>query len=388
MPIIALLAVGCNKDGKKEDPVSDELKDKYSAAAMLINMLADQDLTPDDVVDLGGRTFEPTYGEARDDANPLERFVMVPGEDMAAAYFHGLTSGQEKELDLTDIGLGKVTFQPSDGANCGYVEVAVPCIPHLERITYKTKAQWGENGPSFESPCLWGDVYLHAGQYWICVKESYGFSGSAAGHLVSMQTGKGYKPQSFLSGEDWGCWEPSPRCDNLDYVTEYLYLCADPGFKSQKRRIVEAYPYKVFPRIQRWYDSTTHADIGDATWGFGNLEPNYSYVDYSYKPFTSNPSNSDDPNSSMYMFFYGRASIVLCATEGDYRASKARWWRRSHQYFMPLVCKYDKGCFVHTLEYVTQSEWNACFFGSPQIYTLYYVNFNESVPAGFSLVDI
>ncbi len=396
--VFAVLSCGKDKDilddGGERFTLTEAEEEEYDTATILMSALCGESYELVDMVGMKGLTFEPTYGEVFDESNSFERTVVVYDAANAESYFCGLVGWSESCLKETAegyivnfpaTGFGTMEFfRGGDESNVGYALVDIPSIPHLQKIIYKTKEQLGDNAVSyFESPCLYGEVYLHDNRYYICVKESSGYTDAAQGYLVCMESGKGNYWQDYCS-EKWGCWKPRDKWRDAKYITDYLYLCADPNFTMQKKRIVQTYPGKVFPLCQRWPARDKQEDIGNITWGFGNLEPGYSHVTRFQNPLINEKSHSDrDPKEWKNV----RVVIACDASKGSYRASKARWWRQFHHFIIPWVCKYDKGLSYHTHKYVTTDEWNG-FFGSTIIYTMNVTTFNDTCPIGYSLVDI
>ena len=396
---IVLSVLACGKDelddGGEKINLSDQEAEEYNSIAQLMSSLCGQEFDLEDVVGLKGKTFEPTYGEVYDQTNSFERTVLVKSAEMAESYFTGLVGWNGDCLEETgdgfiirfpETGFGTLEFSRiGDGSNVGYATVDIPSIPHLQKIIYKTKDQIGENAGYFESPCLYGEVYVHDGRYYICVRESSGYNDGGKGVLVCMEAGKGSYWQSYCS-EQWGCWKPKSTWRDSQYITDYLYLCADPSFTQQKKRIVKTYPGKVFPTCQYWPARDKQTNIGDTTWGFGNLEPGYSHVTRYHANFADEKSNSaKDPSKWQNV----RAVICCDASKGSYRASKARWWRQFHHFIIPYICTYDRGLSYHTHRYVTSGEWNDFFTKNTGIiYTMNVTTFNDKVPAGYSLIDI
>jgi len=161
-------------------------------------------------------------------------------------------------LEIVIDKFGSLRYHRDDaGSSVGYADVNIPCIPHLERISYKTDEQWGDNA-GWESPAYYGDVYEHDGRYYLCVKESRGTSEQNWGYLVCMEAARGSNYVWRKDSETWGAWGPKERWGNDQPAIEWLNICGDPDFVSQKRRIVKKYPGKVFPYVYRWKDYSTY----------------------------------------------------------------------------------------------------------------------------------
>lgn len=402
--VILLSVLSCQKqpsgtDDSESDGWTEEdelLAIQYDAAALLLSDLLGEEITPEMIDDLKSQKPEPQYGTPYDDSAPYDRVVTVDDAEEAEDLFCALGGWRDDVLeetqegyiiDFSAIGVGTLEFfRQGDGSNVGYATVDMPCIPHLQRLTFKTKAQIGDNASSgFVSPARYGDVYLHENRYYICVKESTGYSYDSQGYMVCVEAGKGTNWQNYLSKESWGCWRPKQNWTNSRYLIGFLKLCADPKFMQDKAQIVKKFPGKVFPKCQRWSDYDEQTDIGDLTWGFGALVPGYSHVTRYHDDLSQEKSNSDRKYDDWKKV---RVIVARDATEGNYRASKAKWYRRFHHYVLPWVCKLDKGVFSETHKYTSKGGWQDIFEGKPIVYTLNAVAFTSSLPSGYVLQNI
>jgi len=387
------ILVSCSKEGTDIISEGDQLEmQNEDAIYSIVRQLTGTELTSEDLENLGNRTYEATYGDIRDESNPLERSVLVRDAATAEAYFRDLVCESTDLIRETMVGLevvvdglGSLTFYRTGGnGNVGYADIDIPCIPHLERISYKTEEQWGDNA-LWESPCRYGDVYVHEGRYYLCVKESKGNAEINWGYLVCMEAARGTNYEWYLDKEQWGCWRPKERWGNNTPALEWLNICADPDFLSQKRRIVKRYPGKVFPYVYRWSSISDYFQIGDKTWGFGNLEPGFSHATLYHDNLFDEKSNSYNDRGNwkdVYCF------IIRDATEGNYRAKKARWWRRCHGLVLPWVCVGADGSYGDIWKYTSKGGWEDYFEGHPILYTMQVKSFTKSVPSGFFLEDI
>ena len=391
------LAAGCHRQEPLSfTPQEQAMALEYDCASMLLSELLGQDIGPDQVTGMKDGTYDPQIGKVLDQSNPFERAVFVDDEEMAETLFRGMLGWRDEILtetadgcraDLSGIELGTLEFFRSDGgANVGYAQVDIPCIPHLQRIVYMTQDQAGENAaPLYESPCGYGDVFYREGRYYICVKEADGYDWESRGILVCVEAGKGTNWAYHLDSEKWGCWQPRQCWTSAQYIVYFLKLCADPGFTSQKRRIVEKLPGKVFPPVQRWSSYDKQSNIGDLTWGFGALEPGYGHVTRYQEDFSKEQSNSDRKKADWYGF---KVVVARDATEGNYQFWSARWHRRFHHFVLPFVCRYDKGVYSDTHYYTDKDGWKEFFSRNPIVYTLNAVDFYETLPEGYVLQDI
>jgi len=396
--LLLLLAIGCEKDPSHSGSDQDRQKAaRYDAAAVLLSGLLDREVTPSEVDDYTKKTFEPKYGQVLNEGNDFDHIVVVSDADAAERAFCSLVGWREdilKEssdgyrIDFSDIGLGGLEFfRTPDGSNLGYATVAIPCIPRLQRITYKREDQLDDNGrvQRYQSPCLYGDVYLHNGRYYICTREATGYTKESSGILVCMESGKGTNWTLHNSEEDWGCWKPKQSWADGDIIDSYLLLSADPEFTQDKARIVKKWPGKVFPLPQRWSSYDKQSFVGDNTWGFAALEPGYSHVTRYQSDFADEKSNSDRKYDEWKRV---RVVVIRDATEGEYSFWDARWWRRCHHYVLPWICKWDKGIFADTYMYTDKEEWQDFFYNEPIVYTMNAIRFYEDAPQGYLLQTV
>jgi len=81
--------------------------------------------------------------------------------------------------------------------------------------------------------------------------------------------------------------------------------------------------------------------------------------------------------------------IVRDKTDGGYRSSKVKYWRRFHGLAMPQVCIGDIGAFGFVVKYTEKGEWRTFFDdGTSILYTMQAKGFTTSLPSGFVLQDI
>lgn len=393
---LCLLVWSCQKTPVPMPEDAEKLVVRSDAAAELLSCLLDKEVTPDQVSDYVKGKWDARYGQPLEEEPAFKRVVVVKSASAAESAFCGLAGWREDilektadgyKIDFSSLGLGTLEFfRTPDGNNLGYATVNIPCIPHLQRIDYMSSEQLGDNGVvRYQSPCLYGDVYLYQGRYYICTRESTGYTSDSSGILVCMETGKGSNYTYHLSDETWGCWQPKQNWTDGELIDSYLLLCADPEFTQQKARIIKKWPGKVFPLPQRWTNNNKQQDVGDATWGFGALEPGYSHVTRFQENLADEKSNSDKRYAD---WKNARVVVIRDATEGEYRWIPARWWRRCHHYVLPFVCRYDKGLFSSTHMYTSEEEWNAFYGGEPIVYTMNAVRFYEEAPKGYELQTV
>jgi hypothetical protein len=379
------------------------------AVASVLSQLTGESFSDTTDVNFEGRTFEAAIGDVRNESRPSERSILVRKAALAEGYFRSLAGGASdlvKEtadgyvIDLTNLNchsmgrkqsLGTLTFHRASGAdNVGYADIDIACIPGLQRISYKTAEQWGDNA-RFRSPISYGEVLVGGnGRYWICVREANGRHSMQAGVLINMQPGKGDKWSYIIaSGESWCAWCPEDYVLNSYFGTailDYVDLCGDPDFATEKRKIMEkSFGSKVFPLGCVWsWDSdfegwTLPSGHGP---GFGTDNPDYCHT--GWWPTTHG------------------VIIVRDCTQGDYRVGHG-WWRRWHLYCTSVSRDKDQekdrmadrnyyigdSCelYDYTFHYTNRDDFYK-FPANSMIYTARGVTFNEKIPSGFTKVDI
>ena len=391
----ATLMASCSDDDKDEKTGTEETEqltpgqqradELYWKVNVFMQKLTGQQVNGADGIDISNKTFEPVIGEVRDNADPFNRSVWVEEPEMAEDYFLSLI-GQDSLLisktadgyvinltNLEGIGsggqklnLGTLTYhRASDGSCVGYADIDMPCIPHLQRISYKTKDQWGDNADWEVSPAKSGQVYRNGSLYYLCVKESHG---TDPGYLVCMEYGKG-SDYHWYESETWGAWGPNKHAWAWwDAIGAYLNWCASSKNLKRKKKIKQALPHKIFPAPVRMSGTWTQWSCGDLDDGFGNVEDGWShFLHFSH---------------DYYVY------IVGDQTEGDLNWGK--WWRRFH-YVRICGSHYGNGYLgAETYQYKYESGWKNFFSNTnnPVIYTAQTVQFGSSLPSGFALQDI
>ena len=384
------------------DVLTDDVQRKMlerESLATLLTTLTGQEVSPMTDIDFEGRTYEPAYGEVANEAQPFCRAVCVRSAAEAEAAFRMLVGGNERlisetadgyAIDMTALdchstgkkqSLGTLTFHREAGrGDMGYAEVSIPCMPHLQQIDYKTRDQIGKNA-TFQSPCGYGDVFVKGGKYYICVKESEGYTANAAGKLVSMEAGKGTNWRLIDDYEDshQGLWRPEHEGSIYD-ITLYLLLCADEDFLPQKKRIVKNLPGKVFPYASYYRNGINKDPVvtSPADEGFGTTQRGYSHW----------------LQRSVYYDWDGNNGSGICvardATIGSYVGLFQGWWRNFHYVkFAPNTLR-DKDVreLTFSFTYKELTRFNRFLSGFGAVYTCTVVSFNDTKPEGFSLVDI
>lgn len=401
---IAVLLTGCKNDDDSPRPSSPtpsaELEAEYERMDMerfalmeLLHSLAGVSFEADfeDDIDFEGQTYEPVIGEVRDDASPLERFLRVEDASYSEQDFRDLVGDATfirqtadgcvidlSHLDCRDDGrkqnFGTLTFhRNTDGSNAGYAEVNVPCIPHLQRIVYLTKEQWGDNAELFESPCTKGDIYFGRGVYWVCVEEA--LSESTKGVLVNVEPGYGTLHNIL--------WDANYEAHNSYFPTRsdiraYLRFCADPDFATLKKRILKnpAYDNKIFPRLCSNHSKSSFSfSVGKGDYGFATTEPYYSF-------YANEGIGEEKKNGACIVYDTNKEGKKKYGLFGS---------KKRYMYYVsvPYQCVRDNGVSQDKENYSSRSDSDFYeFYCNHWMYICNAVYFTTKVPDGFALQDI
>ena len=388
-----------------------------TAVASVLNRLTGENFSDTTDVDFEGRTYEATIGEVRNESRPSERSIQVSSEGLAEGYFRSLAGGASElitetddgcKIDLTDLdchstgrkqSLGTLTFHHGYGANdVGYADIDIACIPSLQRISYKTDDQWGDNA-GFKSPITRGEVFVGSGgRYWICAKVPTGYHADQAGVLINIQPGKGddWKPIYDEGADKWAAWCPSKQILTPHYgkaILDYVQLCSDSHYANHKKKLKDKYPdifKKVFPIGQTWTYSNA-----DGYWVLSSGTSGPGFGD-------TNPANYDQwCHIASYPVTHG-VIIVRDATEGHHRAWHGQW-RRWHIWCTDVAnadgmenarmlgrtynMRNSGELREYTFHYTNTDDFNR-FAEYAIIYTVRGIAFTTAIPEGLTKVDI
>ena len=211
-----------NPDQTSVDESSIEAQKIFAASSILQNLAGlrifnDESLT---------KTYESVYGISAEDGSEMVRtkifstldeaeedFLLIVGQSALLTTTSDGYTVSIQDLPLKDgktIQFGTLTFHRGDGGRLlGYVEVDIPCLPHLERIEYKTADAVGTNGSS--SAYLLGDIVFVSSNYgycpgfYLCVRQC----NEGEGVLVHLGINEPGGNESInLDGDNEGCWYP------------------------------------------------------------------------------------------------------------------------------------------------------------------------------------
>ena len=406
---------GTTPDVKHE--LTDAQRMQREAVASVLNLLTGETFSDTTDVDFEGHTYEATIGEVRNESRPSERSIQVSSATLAEGYFRSLAGGASDlitetadgcKIDLTNLdchstgkkqNFGTLTYHNGYGANdVGYADIDIPCIPSLQRISYKTADQWGDNA-GFKSPITRGEIFVgNKGRYWICVKVPTGYHADQAGVLINIQPGKSddWKPIYDEDADKWAAWCPSEQILTPHYgkaILDYVQLCSDSYYANRKKKVKDKYPdifKKVFPIGQTWTYS-----IADGCWVLSSGASGPGFGD-------TNPANADQwCHIAGYPVTHG-VIIVRDATEGDYRAGHGHW-RRWHIWCTDVANAdgmnnarmlgrtYNMAnsgeLREYTFHYTNTDDFNR-FAEYAIIYTVRGIAFNTAIPGGLTKVNI
>lgn len=365
----------------QEVTATDLLKiEQHEALKSVLEQLTGEEFPENLDIDFEDRTFEVVYGASLDSSNPFVRTQYIVKGTSGETYFRSLVGSSSTLIKETMDGLtidlnnldcrsdgrkqnfGTLTFhRPYDSLNSGTVDVDIACIPHLRSIVFKTQGQMGQN--SFISPCAEGEVYLGEGVYWICTRISSGTN--LPGYLVHVGKARGDLYNDEFDGEIWA----PKHIGNENRIYEFLALCANEDFLTDKIKISKKLPGKVFPYVTTYTSNDTYNWSLNTDNGFSTSKADYSHWS-EYRSRT-------------------KAAIIRDCTEGEYNWKKIRWPRRCHYVEIPAKCIGDAGATYKTFSYYSNEKEDWFNFRMDHyIYTINVVSFTDKVPLGYQLVDI
>ena len=401
-----------NNNGGTTPSTKNELTEEQmmqrTAVASVLNRLTGETFSDTTDVDFEGRTFEPTIGVVRNESRPSERSIQVSTATLSESYFRTLVGGASDlitetddgcKIDLTNLdchstgkkqSLGTLTFhRASGGDNVGYADIDIACIPALQRISYKTRDQWGDNDNGFVSPISWGEIYVGEGLYWICVREATSY---VPGVLINMQSGKGDNWKPLYNDEKWAAWEPADHLvpEDEDWaVLEYVHLSGSRDYAAEKQNLMTNYPAigkKVFPSAWGWNWSAKNEQW--ELWDYN--DPGFGTTDIGYC------------HRAVYPPAERGIVIVMECTEAGFNWNILEHWRRWRIYCTGATWSKAHNSNVmanHSLDIRDASElhrvdfmymYASKFYQFPYfacIYTARYKSF-YSIPPGYVKVDV
>ena len=195
----------CSKDGPSQPnkPKPGERPEEqvfWNVVGQLVGM--DQ-ATPD----YKGKTFTPTIGSP-DNGDESVRIVAVNSLIAAVGRYNTLTGASidpnTASYTWNDPNIGTLTWNKGDGSTCwGTVDVAIPSVPSLSKIIYRSPEQGDTNGSVGDNGSAYyrfGDVISRTRpadkkggtefpaitEYWVCVRPAFDLEGKGDSHWVSL----------------------------------------------------------------------------------------------------------------------------------------------------------------------------------------------------------
>lgn len=254
-----------------EDQLTEQeqyLLDCQSAIIRIMQQLAGLDEVTPDVVN---HTYEPTYGMTLNGDVSHVRAVKCDTITAAESMFLAIASIDSvsatrlltptpdgymlalKDLPIVPNGkkfsLGTLTFHRDAGPRrFGYVEVDIPCIPHLERIDYLSPDAFPDNA-SGNTAYQKGDIVNvtsnsgYCSGYYLCVKQYDGFDGILV-HLYDQgdnKAGAGGDETYNLDGDGDGAFLPynksKGQSTNFDIIKAYARFIVDEQNKVRNIKL-------------------------------------------------------------------------------------------------------------------------------------------------------
>ncbi len=331
-----------------------------------------ENITPDVV----NETHEPTYGMTLDDAGATVRVVKsgstaeaellfrsIAGLDSADAVRMYTPTADGYLLDLRNLPilpdgktftLGTLTFHRDGGPRrYGYVEVDIPCIPHLERIDYLSPDAFPDNG---NSAYQLGDVVwvpassgLCSG-YYVCVADN-GYRST----LVHMNKdpNPGGDESINVDGDDEGCWYPYNNAHEHSTTVEDIKDYVDFMAKNKAK----------VANIKAFIEGKA-----------ANRKPSRSGKLWHLFPdgFNNDKGVVFNLNDSKSAYIYYDAIIT-----DDYAYVPAYYYRKAKYALVPNNCTSSDQVSCGEKKYVKDSEWRDWLGGND--YTMNVIHTSKTV---------
>ena len=195
--------VSCSKDGPSnpDKPKPGDLPKEQVFWNVVGNLVGMSQATPD----YQGKTFKPIIGE---ELEPGVRVVSVNSLKAAVDRFNGMTgAGIDVNTNThtwNNPDVGTLTWNKGDGKTAwATVDVAIPAVPSLTKIIYRSPEQGDTNGGTrngYRAYYRFGDVISRTRQadkkggtefpaiteYWVCVRPAFDPEGKGDSHWVSL----------------------------------------------------------------------------------------------------------------------------------------------------------------------------------------------------------
>ncbi len=373
------------KTGVPEELLTDEERYQLacqSAVSSVMRNLTDMDRV--NLAEVTSTTYEPAYGMTLDGESTTVRVMKCRSTADAEQSFRIISSldsigtarlltptADGYALSLKDLpiladgkkfSLGTLTFHRDGGPRrYGWVDVDIPCIPHLERIDYLGPDAFPDNA---NCPYQKGDVvnvnYYATGYcpgYYLCV-ETNGHNSTLV-HLCLGDGGGGYNIVNF-DGDDKGCSVPWNGVKKNDKTTaqdikDYIYyILENQGKVANIKTFMNGQAVNMKPSTEGelWhiFPEGFNNDLGVAyvnTWG--DLDGGSIYYDAEYGDYAGVPPYD-------YRHPYYAVVPNSCSSGSSVRFEKGKYvydndWKPSHQYYYMNAIHIDGVIPGITLEY-------------------------------------
>ena len=298
--------------------------------------------------------YEPTYGEVLDQGQPFVRAVRCDSIDEAVARFRNLVTADTllvetldgytitlKDMPLmpdgTKLTLGTLTFHRGDEVRMpGWVDVDIPCIPHLTRIEYLVSSAFpqnaSDNSPYMVGDLIWVDKKNLCSGYYLCVSQAT----NARAILVHLCEGEKKGDETInLDGDGDGCWVPynSKHGHETSEEDVFAYLRFLLTEKDKVRNLKEYLDGNTFKQKPQHPDKKGHVFPG----GFATTSRNVIYKE------------SDDRSGRI--FYKARYGSYAWVPAYHYRIATYMWVSKNMQ-----SMKYAESS---DYKYVYDSDWNS-----------------------------
>ena len=372
-----------------EDKLTDEeqylIDCQFSIMSIMQHLAGLEEVTPDVV----NRTYEPTYGVTLDESAPYVRavkcdtitdaelmFRSIAGIDSANAERLLAPTPDGYALSLKDLpilpdgkrfNLGTLTFHNdnSSGRN-GYVEVAIPCIPHLERIDFLSPEAFpdndGENSPYMKGDIVYvSDASGYCPGYYLCVKQYDGYDGILV-HM-SRQTnkaGNGGTETTNLDNDNDGAFRPYNRSKGQSTIFDII--------KAYARFIVNN--QEKVRNIKMFLNGEAMNKRPMTSNSLGDIFPDR---------FNNSRGRVWAPAGSPARIFY-EAEVT-----GDYAWIPAYNYRRAFYAYVSCQSSADASVTDCSVKYVRDSYWNDFWDDYDYNYCMNVIRFGTSTINGTKL---
>ena len=245
--VTGLFAGSCKKETlTPEEQKAKEEQERAEKTDRFWDVVGQLVAASDYTTDYKGKTFEPVIG-IPDESDAQTRIVLSNSAAAAAKSFAGLVNVDTIDENTatytwTQEEVGTLTYTKKSGTAWAEVNVAIPAIPHLSKIIYRSAQQADGNG-SFEGSAYYrfGDVVSLVNksgikEYWVCVRPAFGPEGKEDSHWMCVgdlpeenvwsYTGSNKKEYAFPTGLKYSK-------EHMQNFAELLFALCYPDTWSQ-----------------------------------------------------------------------------------------------------------------------------------------------------------